>query len=168
MFLATGAFAQSDDIPRPQTTSPLQTPGFIEYAWQLVVWHKDGSKVLFSLDERPKITYTEEKVIVETSTSSMIEYDFQAIRKMTYSLEEVDGIREVKVRQEMPFTSSGGVITFLPAEEDLRVRIAKTNGMVLKDFVVRRGEASSIPLHPSQDKIYLVNVNGVTYKITMR
>ena len=146
--------------------NPRQTPGVIEYSWHLVVWHKDGSKVLFSLDKTPTICYAGDKVIIKSS--STIEYDFQSIQKMTYSLEDVQGIQIISMKEEIPFSHSDGVITFLPTEKDLHVRIIKINGMVVKDFIVRKDEASSIPLKSSLDDLYLIYINGVTYKIKMR
>lgn len=132
----------------------------------LVVWHKDGSKVLFSLVETPKITYEGEKVVIESSSS--VEYEFQSIRKMTYSSESVEGIGDLIVKTEKPFINNGETITFLPAEEDMHVRIVLMNGMVVKDFVVRQHEISSISLYSLPEKLYMINVNGVTYKIKTR
>lgn len=160
------ALAQSDDTPNGQATNGQRAPGFIEYAWNLVVWHKDGSKVMFLLDNMPRIIHEGEKVIVKSS--STVEYDYQAIKKMTYSLEEVTGIRDLTVNKELPFSNNGSSITFVPAEKDLQVRIFLTNGMMVKDFVVRKGESSTISLNASPEKLYMINVNGVTYKIKTR
>ena len=132
----------------------------------LVVWHKDGSKVLFSLTETPTITYESEKVIIKSSSS--VEYEFQSIKKMTYSSEYLEGIGETIVKKEKPFTSSGETITFLPAEEDMHVRIVLMNGMVVKEFVVRKHETSFMSLNSLPEKLYMINVNGVTYKIKIR
>ena len=87
---------------------------------------------------------------------------------MTYSLEDVQGIQIISMKEEIPFSHSDGVITFLPTEKDLHVRIIKINGMVVKDFIVRKDEASSIPLKSSLDDLYLIYINGVSYKIKMR
>ncbi|MBR5687709.1 MAG: hypothetical protein IKX36_07105 [Prevotella sp.] len=166
LFSSMVALAQSDDIQNGQAIESRRTPGVIEYAWNLVVWHKDGSKVMFLLDEVPHIIHEGERVIVKSS--STVEYDYQAIKKMTYSLEEMTGIRDLTVNKEVPFSRSGGTITFVPAEKDLHVQIFLTNGMVVKDFVVRQGDSSTISLSSSLEKIYLINVNGVTYKIKIR
>lgn len=163
LLSSLASWAQSPGGQNGLAVESQRAPGFIEYAWQLVVWQKDGSKVLFSLDSTPTIKHDGEKVIIQSK--STVEYDFQAIKKMTYSLEEVDGINDLIVREEIPFTNSGGVITFLPSEKDLHVKIVLINGMVVKDFIVRKGEASSIPLEYSPGNLYLIHVNGVTYKI---
>ena len=35
----------------------------------LVVWHKDGSRVMFSLSEKPKISYDGDSVVIEAATT---------------------------------------------------------------------------------------------------
>lgn len=137
-----------------------------ESSSSLVVWHKDGSKVIFNLSETPKITYTEEKVIIKAS--SKVEYDFQSIKKMTYESESVDGITNLVINQETPFKSNGETITFLPSEKDLKVKIVALNGVVIKEMVVKKGEPSSFYLDSCSAKIYMIVVNGVTYKIKIK
>jgi len=132
----------------------------------LTVWHKDGSKVLFKLSEKPKVTYGDSLVIIQTGTT--VEYAFQAIRKMTFESEEMVGIKEVKSGAEHPFLSDGETVTFLPADKDLRVTIVQLNGIVVKDITVRRGQQSSLSLRSLPPGVYLLNVNGVTYKIKTR
>jgi hypothetical protein len=132
----------------------------------LVVWHKDGSKVLFKLSEKPKVIYGDSLVTIQAAT--MVEYAFQAIQKMTFESEEVVGIKEMKPDPERPFLSDGETVTFLPADKDLRVTIVQLNGIVVKDIAVRRGQQSSLSLRSLPAGVYLLNVNGITYKIKTR
>ena len=132
----------------------------------LTVWHKDGSKVLFKLSEKPKVTYGDSLVIIQTGTT--VEYAFQTIQKMTFESEEMVGIKEVKSGPEHPFLSDGETVSFLSADKDLRVTIVQLNGIVVKDITVRRGQQSSLSLRSLPPGVYLLNVNGVTYKIKTR
>lgn len=133
----------------------------------LMVWHKDGSKVLFDLDESPKITYIGDSVVIESAAT--IKFAFQAIKKMTFDAKPIlDRIAETPVKAEKPFTSHGGTITFLPAGKDMHVRVISLNGIVVKDFTVKKDEPASISLRQYHAKIYLINVDGVTYKIAVR
>ena len=124
----------------------------------LVIWHKDGSKVQFKLTEKPQITYLGE--IVSIKASSTVEYEFQAIRKMTFERHARKLLTPMK-----PFTIEGEAVTFLPADKDLHVKAALTNGEIVKDFVVRKGETATLPLESRPANDYVINVNGVTYKI---
>lgn len=134
---------------------------------QLVVWHKDGSKVMFALSQNPKITMSGEMVKVESTATSM-EFEFEAIRKMTYDIDLADNIKVIGDTGNKHFTLSDGSITFLPAERDLNVRIVAINGIVVKEFVVKKDEPTVLPLSTLIAGVYLVNVNGVTYKIRTR
>ena len=132
----------------------------------LAVWHKDGSKVLFRLTEKPKVTYGDSLVTIQTSTT--VEYAFQAIQKMTFESEEVVGIKEMETKRKQPFASDGRTVSFLPAESDLRVRVVSMSGLVVKDFVVRKGEQQSFSFQTLPLGVYVMSVNGVTYKIKTR
>ena len=132
----------------------------------LVVWHKDGTKVLFKLSDEPKVCYTGD--IVTIHAGSMIEYSFQAIRKMTFETEEAVGISTPEFASEQPFLSDGQMVSFQPSTNDLHVRIISINGMVLKDFTVRHDGFSQFSFQPYPAGVYLLNINGVTYKIKTR
>ncbi len=166
MLLASMSLARANGIAALQTPENQPDPQPVGNTWNLVVWHKDGSKVQFALEDTPKITYEGEKVVV--SSSSTVEYDFQAIKKMTYMQEEPNRIGDLAINPERPFTSQGGVITFVPADKDLHVRVATLSGIVVRDFIVPKNEPSSISLTSTPAKVYLISVNGVTYKIAMR
>lgn len=165
-MLTCMAFAQTNDGWLTQRVGLRDEPQSFEDSWNLVVWHKDGGVVMFNLTELPQITYSGDKVIIESS--SIVEYDFQSIKKMTYSFDDANGINDINIHTKIPFTTDGGTITFLPNGEDLNVKFILMNGIVLKDFVVRKGESYTMTLHSSPEKIYMINVNGVTYKIMIR
>jgi len=132
----------------------------------LTIWHKDGSKVIINLEEEPKISYVGENVVIESSAT--IEYEFDAIRKMTYGLDSSTDIKRPTNPKEKPFINEGKTITFLPADEDLHVKIALINGMVFKEFTVKKGEPFSLRLEEAPIHIYIIKVNDVTYKIKLR
>lgn len=124
----------------------------------LVVWHKDGSQVRFNLSDEPKITYEGENVVVKGS--SIIEYEFQAIKKMTYKLTGYYSSMAPK-----PFINDGETVTFLPKDKDMKVVVSLITGMEVQEFVVRKSEISSFSLNSYPASMYQINVNGVTYKI---
>ena len=141
--------------------APPETPS------QLTIWHKDGSRIVLNLAEQPKISYIGENVLIESTTT--VEFPFQAIRKMTYGGEDIPTDMELTtISNGKPFINEGNSITFLPEENDLNVRIVLMNGTVYKDFVVKKGCPLSLSLEPSPAKIFLMNVNGITYKIMVK
>ncbi|MBR6180056.1 MAG: dockerin type I repeat-containing protein [Prevotella sp.] len=124
----------------------------------LVVWHKDGSKIMFRLAEDPKFTYLGEIVIVQASTT--VEYEFQAIRKVTFDL----AARSSAILG-LPFTNNGKAVTFMAADNDLSVKVYTTDDNLLKELVVRKGETATLTLDSHATNDYKMDVNGVTYKI---
>lgn len=133
---------------------------------QLVVWHKDGSKVMFSLAEQPKVTYGDSLVTIQAATT--VEYAFQAIQKMTFESEEVLGIQNLKSDASVPFTSDGQTVTILPSNRELSVRVVSLNGIIVKALTVKPGERQQFSFRGLPTGVYLMNVNGVTYKIKTR
>lgn len=132
----------------------------------LVVWQKDGTKVLFALSEEPKVLYTDSMVTIEAGTT--IEYAFQSIRKMTFETEAVEAVREPATASGRPFARDGQTVSFESSDSDLQVRIVSMGGVVVKGLSVRRGERSQFSFQPFPAGVYLISVNGVTYKVMTR
>ena len=127
----------------------------------LEVWHKDGSKIMFNLNEKPKVTYLGDNVTINGATT--VECAFQAIRKMTF-----EKIEKPSSLLTVPFVNDGETVTFLPADKDLCVKVILPKGKLVKEFVVKKGEKATLPLDASTAKTYSMDVNGVTYKIKTR
>ena len=89
-----------------------------------------------------------------------MEYEFQSIRKMTFERRASALLSLLK-----PFTFDGETVTFLPSDKDMHVKATRQNGEMVKDFVVKKGEIDTLPLKSSSANDYVINVNGVTYKI---
>lgn len=151
-------FDDPDDPGQPEDT-PHSGP-------QLVVWQKDGSKVLFNLSERPQVTMGDDMVKVETVKISA-EYAFEDVRKMTYDFSDPDAIKNV-LFSDKPFSVADRAIAFFPSETDMNVSIVSANGMVVKELVVSKDEPTAVSLSGMTSGVYLVKVNGVTYKISIR
>lgn len=131
---------------------------------QMVVWHKDGSKVLFSLAEKPRIQYIGDSVVIKSSVE--ISYPFQAIQKMTFEgLPDDVSVRGITSPQGQPFTLASDAVTFLAADRDMYVRIVTVSGMEVSNFMVRKDNPVTIPLREYHSRVLLIVVNGVTYKI---
>lgn len=127
----------------------------------LAVWHKDGTKVMFKLDEEPKIRYRGDQVTIEGATT--VEYTFQSIRKMT-----IERSLSLFSPAAAPFLQQGNTVTFLPAESDLTVSVTLPDGQTVKDMVIKKGETATLPLDAQAADGYKMKVNGVTYKIKTR
>jgi len=134
----------------------------------LIVWHKDGSIAEFELQEKPKIIFLDNRVEVITS-SLKVEYDFSAIEKMTYELKSTDAIPEIASDgASSPFVAEGGYIKFFSSKEDLNIRIFSLNGNLIKQHFVKRNESYSFPLYALPKGVYLIRVNNITNKVSIK
>ena len=131
---------------------------------QMVVWHKDGSKVLFSLSEKPMIKYQGDSVSIKSSVE--ISYHFQAIQKVTFEGEpDPTSVPDITSNPDQPFSVIGDVMTFVASDSDMHVRIVTSSGLLVKDFIVSKGNQVSISLSEYRSKVLLIVAGGVTYKI---
>lgn len=132
----------------------------------LVVWCKNGAKVSFLLNDKPIVKIKDGKWKIDGNKTSA-EYDVADVVKITYD-GIPDDIPTIGVEIGKPFTIEGDVLTFFSDSEDLHVRIVALSGVVVKQFVARRGSASPVPLNQFASGVYIVNVNNISYKISIR
>lgn len=129
----------------------------------LVVWAKDGSKVAYALADEPKVTFTETDFVI-SSKGIEVNYAIDKMARFTYETNEQTAIRNIKT----------GEITFGPDDESLMFPSLKANStltiysangnIVFKKMVTEEGEYA-LPLFILSIGIYIVDVNGLTYKI---
>ena len=146
-----------------------QTYASSEDITHLVIWHKDGSNIILNLAEKPKLSYVDDNVLIESSM--VVECPFAAIKKMSYVDDEtITGLEHTTITAETdkPFIYDGHSITFSPVDNDMHVKIFLLSGIVFKDFVVVQGHTSTLPLEALTAPIYLLSVNGITYKIKVK
>lgn len=160
-FYASGSGVEATEPIEPADPTDPESSGP-----QLVLWQKDGSKVLFNLSERPQVTMGDDMVKVKTVKISA-EYDIEDIRKMTYDFSDPDAIKNI-LFSDKPFSVTDRSIAFIPSETDMNVSIVSANGMVVKELVVSKDEPTAVSLSGMTSGVYLVKVNGVTYKISIR
>ena len=86
----------------------------------LVVWAKDGTKVSYALNEQPKITFTEECLLI-TTTKVEVSYKLAQMARFTYENTDVNAIIDVNGKTVNPFTFNGDVLLF-PASGFSRFR----------------------------------------------
>jgi hypothetical protein len=132
----------------------------------LVVWCKNGANVSFLLNDKPIVKIKDGKWIINCMMA-IAEYNVADVVKMTYEGIPND-IPAIDVGTDRPFAFDAEALTFLSDSEDLQVRIVATSGVIVRQFVARRGTASSVPLNHFAPGVYIVSVNNISYKISIR
>ena len=133
---------------------------------QLVVWAKDGTRVAYALAEKPKVTFTETDLVI-TAQGVEVNYLLENMARFTYESNSNNAIRNLKTG-EVSFKLDGESLLFPALKANSTVSLYTLNGtLVFKKTVHQNGEYA-FPLSNLNAGVYMVNVNGLTYKIVKR
>lgn len=132
----------------------------------LAVWTKDGTKVVYSLSENPKITFTETDLLI-TTNGVEITYSLENMARFVYEKSDATGLTDL-CTDETPFNFNGEYLLFPSLKANSIVSIYNLNGtLAFKKGVTTAGEYA-FSLSNLGRGVYIVNVNGLTYKIVKR
>ena len=127
----------------------------------LAVCTKDGSKVLYALEEKPKITFTDTELVI-TTKSVEIAYALSDMNLLTYENGETTGI--TNLHDNADFKLDGNAIVFSKLKAKDIVSLYSINGaLVFKKNVTVDGEYA-VSLNDIETGVYVVSIIGLTYK----
>lgn len=133
---------------------------------KFVIWAKDGSKVAYALVEKPKVTFTETDMIV-TANGIVVTYALENMARFTYEKATPTDMFNLET-SEFPFKLEDESLLFPNLHENSTVTVHLLNGtLVFTKNVPKTGEYV-FPLSNLNAGVYLVSVNGITYKIVKR
>ena len=134
-------------------------------AQRLVIWQKDGSKVNFDLNERPKTTFTAEDLIITTATAA-ISYPLAIIQRYTYeggalSVQNVkaDGIR---------ILHKGDNVIVKGLTNGKSITVYSIDGKQLKTKRSDGSDCFTLSLANLPLGVYMIKADEITYKILKR
>lgn len=129
----------------------------------LAVYAKDGLKVLYALEEKPKITFTDADLII-TTKGVEVSYPLKDMARLTYENKEVTEIKNL-YDDKTSFTLNGESIIFPCLKTKDVVSLYATNGtLIFKKDISTDGEYA-FSLSDVERGVYIVKVNSLTYKI---
>lgn len=133
----------------------------------LVVWAKDGTKVAYALAEKPKVTFTETDLVI-TAKGVEVNYSLENMARFTYEEDNTTTAITNLQTGESPFKLNGESLLFPTLKANSTVSVYSLNGaLVFKKTVSQNGEYA-FSLSNLNAGVYIVNVNGLTYKIVKR
>ena len=133
---------------------------------QLVVWAKDGTQVAYALAEKPKVTFTETDLVI-TANGIEVNYTLENMARFTYKDNEAVGITNLQT-DESNFKLNGESLLFPALKANSTVSVYSLNGTLVFKKTVRQNGEYAFPLSNLNAGVYMVNVNGLTYKIVKR
>lgn len=137
-----------------------------DFNMQLVIWAKDGTRVVYILEEKPKITFTETDLVV-TVKSIEVNYALENLAHFTYESSDNTAIKILETDETL-FKLKGESLFFPALKSNSSIAIYTVNGaLVMKKTIQDNGEYA-LSLSNLNSGVYLIDVNGLTYKIIKR
>lgn len=134
-----------------------------ELATYLVVWAKDGTKVAYALSEKPIVAFTETDLVI-TAKGVEVNYSLENMARFTYEENTPVDITNLQT-DESSFKLNGESLLFPALKANSTVSVYSLNGSLVFKKTVRKDGEYSFPLSGLNNGVYLVTVNGLTYKI---
>lgn len=133
---------------------------------RLVVWAKDGTKVAYALAEKPKVTFTETDLVI-TANGVEVNYSLENMARLTYESNDASAIINLQT-DESPFKLTGESLLFPDLKANSAVAVYSLNGTLVFKKTIRQNGEYAFSLSNLNAGIYMVNVNGLSYKIVKR
>ena len=133
---------------------------------QLKVWKKDGSTVLYALSEQPVTTFSDNKLVIKTSNTT-VEYPLAEVQRYTYEgvetgIESIDSDNGVLVKQEKNKLSLANL------KAGAEVRLYSSSGSLLQIVKSNGTEPVVISLASRPQGVYIVKSGNETIKLMKR
>lgn len=133
---------------------------------QLKVWKKDGSTVLYALSEQPVTTFSDNKLVIKTSNTT-VEYPLAEVQRYTYEgvetgIESIDSDNGVLVKQEKNKLSLANL------KAGAEVRLYNASGRLLDILKSNGTDAVTISIASRPQGMYIVKCGNETIKLMKR
>lgn len=132
----------------------------------LVVWAKDGTKVAYALAEKPKVTFTETDLVI-TAKGIEVNYSLENMARFTYESNDESAIFNLQTDESL-FKLTGESLLFPALKANSTVAVYSLNGALVFKKTIRQNGEYAFPLSNLNAGVYMINVNGLTYKIVKR
>ncbi len=145
---------------------PLPMLAADDAAQQLVITSKDGTTVAYTFAEEPKVSFTDTELVV-TSKDATVSYQLSNMALITYKLGTATGITNI-ASGETTFRMDGSALVFPSLAAGSKVTVSTTAGAVVLSKKISTAGKYSFPLSELANGVYMVSVNGQTYKIVKK
>ena len=134
----------------------------------LQIWQVDGKIVTINLNDEPVTTYVDGNLVI-TTTKVTITYPLEQVTRYTYIEDEAvsegdgvpNGIRSVLL-------GDNESLIFKGLKSNTEIRLYSTSGRLVQALKANDGNDVAVSISQLPVGVYLVKVNGVTYKISKR
>jgi len=136
--------------------------------WVLQLWDHTGQICgTYDLTIQPNVTFTDDQVVVTTDVADVFYYSLPNMWKFTYQWTPGSGLNNIAADNTM-MKYDGSSIVFPALEAGSKISVYAANGMLVMDKTVGTAGEYAFPLNSLSQGVYMVNVNGKTYKIVKK
>lgn len=129
----------------------------------LVLWHANGMTTEISLHTKPRVIFSDDKVLIQGSDVSF-EYSTKDVLKFTYKKKDIiDEINNPK--NPASFTHDDEQIVFNGIKSSDEVALYKLNGSRVDIQLHNENGNYVLPLNSVPKGMYLLHINDKTFKI---
>lgn len=133
--------------------------------YSVVLWGANGEVIAsYTSSMKPKVTFTESSLTVSSKNSEFEYFDLLNFSKITYQDDTNVGISEIHVN-DSNFKMDGDVLTFPELKRNSTISVFTLNGTCLRQESNKERNSYKLDISSMRSGVYLVKVNGVTFKI---
>lgn len=132
----------------------------------LVISAKDGTKVFYSLSEKPKITFSATDMIIKVHEAEVI-YPLEFLENFTYETSSTTGLSGVQTEKPM-FSQKGEWLFFSSLKENDKVFIYSIAGVLIFKKILHHQEDFSFRITDLEKGTYIVKINKLSYKVVRK
>lgn len=134
-----------------------------EVSSALVIWTKDGNKVVYSLAEKPKITFSDKEMLLMTTVIN-VSFPLSNLKRFTFQNNDEVAIANI-INDEPVINMDKDQLVFQSLKENSIVGIYKLNGTEIFKKIVQNTGYFSFYIGNLANGVYIVSVNGLNYKL---
>jgi hypothetical protein len=135
---------------------------------QVLLTLSGGKSVTFSFSEAPKVTYAGSTVTVTTSDDA-VEYAISDIKKLSFGSSETVGVEDAPAAVKAgDIAYANGVFQFSGFGAGERVYLYTIGGVLRGSYAIPGSGALEVSTSSLPAGIYVVTINGITYKFNKR
>lgn len=137
--------------------------------YKLLVWDNNGLSTSFELEYGATITFSEGQMVITNDVADVIPFDMDNTWKLTY--EPVDGPGSGLESLSADYNSvvfNGEDIIFRNLKSGSNVSVYSVNGILIMNKTIAYDGDFSFGLSNQSQGVYIVSVNGKTYKIVKK
>lgn len=131
----------------------------------LYVWTKDHNKVAYALSDNPKVTFSESCLEIE-SKGVVVNFPLENLDQITY-VPEITGLKELSSEKEVMKIDEESLI-FPDLHANSVFSLYKCDGSLIFNKVIPNEGKYIYHLSNLTHGVYIVKVNGTTYKFLKR